>query len=75
MAMAGEEETCYKITLVRPEGNATGYVLGDSLPAVAAFVHRREKISGESAAAGNARARISGAAAEVGKVAHFTTFW
>ena len=51
MAMAGEEETCYKITLVRPEGNATGYVLGDSLPAVAAFVHRREKISGESAAA------------------------
>jgi peroxiredoxin len=50
MAMAGEDETCYKITLVRPEGNLTGYVLGNSLPAVAAFVRRREKISQESAA-------------------------
>lgn len=51
MAMAGEDETCYKITLVRPEGSLTGYVLGESLPAVAAFVRRREKISEESAAA------------------------
>jgi len=50
MAMAGVEETCYKITLVRPEGNVSGYVLGDSLPAVTAFVRRREKVSEESAA-------------------------
>src|SRR5271166_492113 len=50
MAMAGEDETCYKITLVRPDGNLTGYVLGNSLPAVAAFVRRREKVSEESAA-------------------------
>ena len=51
MALAGEDYTCYKITLLRSQGNVTGYVLGDSLPAVAAFVRRREKISEESAVA------------------------
>jgi hypothetical protein len=51
MAMAGEVETCYKITLVRPQGNIKGYVLGDALPAVAAFVEGREKTFEESAAA------------------------
>ena len=37
-ALAGGEETCYKVTLTRGGQAVTGYVLGDALPAVAAFL-------------------------------------
>ena len=54
MALAGEGQTCYKVTLVRDGESLTGYVLGESLPAVAAFVHGRE-LASEAAAASDAR--------------------
>jgi peroxiredoxin len=51
-ALAGVgPETCYKVVLNRPGETATGYVLGDSLPAVAAFVKRREQESKEASEA------------------------
>jgi peroxiredoxin len=48
-ALAGESLTCYKINVIRPETSLTGYVLGESLPAVSVFMHRRERVSEESA--------------------------
>jgi peroxiredoxin len=57
MALAGESLTCYKVTLVRQGENLTGYVWGESLPAVADFVRRREKASREEADAEARRAR------------------
>jgi peroxiredoxin len=51
MALAGETPTCYKVTLLRADGNLTGYVWGESLPAVAEFVRRREKASQDAAEA------------------------
>jgi peroxiredoxin len=51
MAFAGEDRTCYKITLTRPGLRLTGYVLGEGLPAISAFVHRREKVSQETSVA------------------------
>jgi peroxiredoxin len=58
MALAGESQTCYKVILGRAGESLTGYVLGESLPAVAEFVRRREKISQESAEAEARRARM-----------------
>lgn len=51
MALAGDSQTCYKVTIFRPGGNVTGYVLGESLPAVADFVRHRERASQEAAKA------------------------
>lgn len=48
-ALAGDSLTCYKINVVRGGTSLTGYVLGESLPAIAMFVQRREKASEESA--------------------------
>jgi len=57
MALAGEEpRTCYKVILGKPGQTLTGYVLGESLPAVATFVRLREKKSREAA---EAQARMS----------------
>jgi len=56
MALAGEGQTCYKITLKRGGDNLTGYVLGDALAAIQAFVHRRELAS---LAASEAAARLA----------------
>jgi peroxiredoxin len=42
-ALAGGEETCYKVTLTRGGQAVTGYVLGDALPAVAAFLNQQAK--------------------------------
>jgi peroxiredoxin len=47
-ALAGSEQTCYKVTLTRGGGKTVGYVLGHALPAVAAFAHAREKASAAS---------------------------
>ncbi len=51
MALAGEEKTCYRVSVLRPPEILTGYVLGEQLPAVAAFVLRRERISQQAAEA------------------------
>ncbi|HLK34092.1 MAG TPA: TlpA disulfide reductase family protein [Terriglobales bacterium] len=45
MALAGESQTCYKVMVTRGDENLAGYVLGESLPAVAQFVHGRERAS------------------------------
>ena len=59
-ARAGDQETCYKIVLTKPgQSPITGYVLGEGLPAVALFVHHREKASQESAEADARRARMA----------------
>lgn len=41
-ALAGGEQTCYQVVLTREGKEVTGYVLGEALPAVAAFVQKRE---------------------------------
>ncbi len=51
MALAGDGQTCYKVALNRSGQTVTGYVLGESLPAVSAFVKRREQESKEAAEA------------------------
>ena len=48
-ALAGDSLTCYKINVIRVGTKLSGYVLGESLPAISVFVHRREKASEESA--------------------------
>lgn len=69
-ALAGGSLTCYKINVTRPETSLSGYVLGESLPAISVFVHRREKASEESArqearlAREAARAKTQGKEAE-----------
>jgi hypothetical protein len=56
-ARAGEgPKTCYKVILTKENRSLAGYVLGESLPAVAAFVRLREK---ESRAAAEAQSRLS----------------
>jgi peroxiredoxin len=57
MARAGEaDKICYKVVLTRPGQRLPGYVLGEALPAVATFVHLREK---ESKAAAEAQSRLA----------------
>jgi peroxiredoxin len=66
MALAGEEpRTCYKVILNRPGENLTGYVLGESLPAIAAFVRLREQESREATEA-QARRALAPAGAKNG---------
>lgn len=48
-ALSTGGETCYKINVVRSGERIAGYVLGESLPAIAMFVHSRENVSEESA--------------------------
>jgi peroxiredoxin len=60
MALAGDQQTCYRIVLTKPgQPPVTGYVLGEELPAISAFVHRREKASQESAEAEARRASVA----------------
>jgi len=47
-ALAGEANTCYRISVARSPESLTGYVLGEGLPAVAAFARRREQASEQS---------------------------
>ncbi len=44
-AIAGGDGTCYQIAVTHNGKSITGYFLGDSLPAIQAFVKEREKIS------------------------------
>jgi peroxiredoxin len=56
LAMAGWDTACYKITVSRADGNLTGYVLGDRLPAIAEFQRQRESAS---VAAAETQARLA----------------
>jgi peroxiredoxin len=59
-ALAGGDQTCYRVVLTKSEQPPVlGYVLGERLPAISAFVHRREKASEESARAEAQRARLA----------------
>src|ERR1700682_3564748 len=60
MALAGGRQTCYRIVLTKPRQRpVTGYVFGEGLPAIAAFVHGRERVSEESARAEARQARVA----------------
>jgi peroxiredoxin len=69
MALAGESQTCYKVTLHRSGEKLTGYVLGDSLPAIRVFIHGRELAS---EAAADAEARLARDAEKRAKAAEAT---
>ncbi len=61
-ALAGDQETCYHVVMYRSgQTPVNGYVLGERLPAIAVFVHRREKEAEESAKAEAQRARLAAA--------------
>jgi len=62
-ARQGEnDQTCYKVLVTRAGQSLTGYVLGgEALPAIDAFVHRRER---ESAQATEAQAQLARQAEE-----------
>jgi hypothetical protein len=55
-SVAGWDAPCYKVTVSRQSGNLTGYVVGNSLPALAEFRRQREKAS---AAASEVEARLA----------------
>jgi len=55
-AVAGWDTPCYKIAVSRPGGNLTGYVLADTLPAIAEFQRQRQNAS---VAAAEAAARLA----------------
>lgn len=64
-ARAGDEQTCYRIVLTKPgQSPVTGYVLGEGLPAIVVFIHRREKASLDSA---KAEAQLASRAAQLKK--------
>lgn len=46
-AISGEEGACYHLQLMRDGKTISGYVLGEALPAIAAFVAQRERLGGE----------------------------
>lgn len=57
MARAGDgPKTCYKVVLNKNGQSQVGYVLGEALPAIAAFVRSREKGSRDAA---EAQARLA----------------
>jgi peroxiredoxin len=56
-ALAAGGPTCYKVDVIRAGQNVTGYVVGESLPAIREFVKRRERVSEESAREDARRAR------------------
>jgi peroxiredoxin len=69
-ALAGGEQTCYKVRLTRAGKDSTGYLLGETAPAVAAFVQQRQKAA-ESSLEAQARqaAEAAAAAAQAAKSA------
>ncbi|MGA2215931.1 MAG: redoxin domain-containing protein [Bryobacteraceae bacterium] len=62
-SVAGWDAPCYKVTVSRQGGNLTGYVVGNSLPAFAAFRRQREKASADASEAEARLALRPGAAA------------
>jgi hypothetical protein len=55
-AIAGDGKPCYKITVSRSGQSLTGFVLGDTLPAIREFERQRERAS---QAASEAQARMA----------------
>jgi hypothetical protein len=56
LSESGWDAACYKITVRRPGGDLTGYVLGSALPAIGEFERQIEKAS---IAAAEAQARLA----------------
>jgi hypothetical protein len=50
LSVAGGDAACYKITVIHPGGDLTGYVLASALPAISEFDRRREQASIAAAA-------------------------
>ncbi|HLH41168.1 MAG TPA: redoxin domain-containing protein [Bryobacteraceae bacterium] len=46
-AISSSDGTCYRLDLIRADKKISGYVLGESLPAVAAFAAERERIDSQ----------------------------
>jgi peroxiredoxin len=70
MALAGDGTgPCYKVALTKQGQTTVGYVLSETLPAVAAFVHLREEAS-RAAAEAQARAALAPPAPKTGEKAH-----
>jgi len=65
-ALAGDGQTCYHVTLNRGGEKISGYVLGERLAAIRAFVHGRELAS---EAAAEAAARLAAEAEKPAKAA------
>src|ERR1700719_986025 len=57
-SVAGEGATCYKIAVTRQGQRLVGYVLGDALPAIAAF-ERQRRLFDEAAHDAEARALVT----------------
>jgi peroxiredoxin len=64
LAQAGWDSPCYKVTVIGPGQNLSGYVLGNALPAIQEFQRQREQAS---AAASEAQARLALAQATAAK--------
>ena len=64
-AIAGGEQTCYEVVLRQDGKQITGYVLGQGLPAVAAFVRQRERAAVASFAGQDRLARMAAAQAKL----------
>ena len=62
--IAGDADTCYRITVIRPGRNLTGYVLGDALPAVREYRRQGEQASQAATAAQARLARAQAGAAQ-----------
>jgi peroxiredoxin len=62
-ALAGGEQTCYKVGLTRDEKHISGYLLGETAPAVGAFVRARERAEKDSFEAQDRQAAEMAAAA------------
>ncbi len=45
LALSGDEGDCYKVRISGSGPTLTGYVMGQTLPAVKAFVHDRQRVS------------------------------
>lgn len=63
-AIAGDEQTCYEVVLKRDGKQFDGYVLGEGLPAVAAFVRERERAAVASFEGQDQLARLAAAQAK-----------
>jgi len=63
-AIAGGEQTCYEVVLSQDGRQYNGYVLGEGLPAVAAFVRQREHAAVASFEGQDRLARLAAAQAK-----------
>ena len=68
-AISGDEGTCYHLELMRPGKTVSGYVIGETLPAIAAFVTQRERLGSEQLEMMARQAALAAAAPPAGTAA------